>query len=54
MTFSDAAAQAQKAAASASAAKSHYTDYEDRKLAEAVHQLAKAVQEMADALHREF
>ena len=53
MTFLDAADHAKKAESAARTAKSYYTDHEDRKLAEAVQNLAKAVEAMAEQLHRD-
>lgn len=49
MTYLQAARHAKEAADLASTARSHYSEYEDKKLAEAVEELAKAVQELARA-----
>lgn len=54
MTFLDAAVHAKKAEDAARASKNHYTDHNDRKLAESVEHLAKAVRELSEALHQEF
>lgn len=54
MSFSGAASHAKKAEDAARASKNHYTDHEDRKLAESVEHLAKAVKELAEALNQEF
>ena len=53
MTYLEAAEHAKKAASAAGSSKSHYTDHEDRKLAEAVKELSLAVQELAEQLHRD-
>jgi len=53
MSYLGAADSASKAAKAAHSAKINHTEYRDRKLAESVELLAKAVQELAEEMHRE-